>query len=200
LAQLNRRIVAEVVAFILHPKGTKPTPSGITLTSRRGWTELAARWRIVELWKLPAEELLATNEPGVMPWVPLAHSTDPPPEVLRKCRAVIDTVSAEDERWNLLAVTQVLARLRYNDSELFAILGGRRTMIESPLLQELEAEWKAEATAKAIVRVLEDRFGRISPVLREAIQSIRDESRLDRLLTSAVRCGDLSGFEAPPRS
>src|SRR5437868_5960382 len=70
LVHLNRRTVAEVVAFILHPKGTKPTPSGITLTSRRGWTVLQARWRIVQLWKLPAEELLATNEPGVIPWVP----------------------------------------------------------------------------------------------------------------------------------
>ena len=51
---------------------------------------------------------------------------------------------AQFEKENLLAVTQFLARLRYNDEALFEILGGRKAMIESPLLQELKKEWTEE--------------------------------------------------------
>ena len=85
-------------------------------------------------------------------------------------------------------------------------------MIESPLLQELEAEWKAEAKAEgkvegkaegkaeAILRVLADRFEHVPDHLWEAIQSVRDEARLDHLLSSAVRCPNLAAFEAQLRS
>ena len=204
LVFLNKRIAPEVLALILHPKGAMRPADSVVVSSRRGWTQLAARWRIIELWTLPAEELLATNDPGVMPWVPLARSADPPPTVLQKCREVIETVSSEEERSNLLAVTQVLAQLRYNDTQLLAILGGRNTMIESPLLQELKEEWtaeaRAEARAEAILRVLEDRFEHVSTALRETVQSVRDEARLDHLLTAAVRCPNLSAFEAQLRS
>ena len=37
---------------------------------------------------------------------------------------------------NLLAVTQVMTRLRYNDPSYWAILGGKKTMMESPLIKE----------------------------------------------------------------
>jgi hypothetical protein len=41
------------------------------------------------------------------------------------------------ERANPLVVAQVLAGLRYNDPVPLALLGGRRAMIESPVLREL---------------------------------------------------------------
>ena len=39
-----------------------------------------------------------------------------------------------------IAVTQILAGLRYNDSRLFQLLGGREVMIESPSPREIVAE------------------------------------------------------------
>ena len=75
----------------------------------------------------------------------------------------IDQQADTLERENLLAVTQVLAGLRYNDPGLFQILGGRKAMIESPVLQELKAEWTSEAAREtirsAIVEFLVARFG-----------------------------------------
>jgi hypothetical protein len=112
LVYKDRRVVPEVVALVLHPNGTIRVPEEVERVSRRGSSRLAARWRIVELWTLPAESLLATGEPGVMPWVPLADAKQAPEAVFRRCREVIDTASPETERLNLLAVTQVLAGLR----------------------------------------------------------------------------------------
>jgi hypothetical protein len=52
----------------------------------------------------------------------------------------------------LLAITQFLARLRYNDEGLFEILGGRKAMIESPLVQELRKEWTEDAMREACAK------------------------------------------------
>jgi hypothetical protein len=102
----------------------------------------------------------------------------------------------EVEAANLLAVTQVLTGLRYNDPRLLAILGGRQVMIESPVLKELEAEWKAEATTRAILRFLRARFGALPAELEAEILGLRDEARLDALLESAARCDSLEAFQA----
>jgi len=50
----------------------------------------------------------------------------------------------EYEHENMLAVTQILAGLRYNDPRLFELLGGREVVIESPVLQEFVAECPRE--------------------------------------------------------
>jgi hypothetical protein len=60
------------------------------------------------LWTLPAAELLAAGDVGLIPWVPLADSADPPDVVLRRCRDAIDERASAAEKPNLLAVTQIL--------------------------------------------------------------------------------------------
>ncbi len=123
-----------------------------------------------------------------MPWAPLTLFAGPPAPVVRRCREIIDRVSDATERANLLAVTQVLTRLRYNDPQLLTILGGRRIMIESPLIQELKAD--------VILRFLQYRFGPVPPEIQEAVRRTRDEPRLEALLESAARCADLEQFRA----
>src|SRR5438105_7118541 len=98
LVVLARRTVPSVVAVILRPKGRLRVAESVSLASPDGLTRVDVHWRIVELWKVPAEELLAAGDPGLMPWVPLARSDEPPRVVLRRCREVIDTVPSEEER------------------------------------------------------------------------------------------------------
>jgi hypothetical protein len=192
LVYLDQDRLPEVLALLLRPKGRLQIPEEITAASAAGWTELRLRWRVVRLWEVEAVDLLASGDPGLMPWVPLTRFAGPPARVLRRCRAVIDRVTRQDERANLLAVTQVLTSLRYNDPRLLAILGGREAMIESPVLKELEAEWKAEA----ILRVLRARFGALPAELEAEILGLRDEARLDALLEHAARCESLEAFRA----
>ncbi len=166
------------------------------LQSAYGWARLQSAWKVVELWTVPAEELLAAGDVGMIPWVPLAHWDGPPEPIFRQCRARIDQDALPGERENLLAVSQVLAGLRYDDPRLFQILGGREAMIESLVLQQLKAQWTQEggpATAcepieKHIIILLIARFGDEARDLRAKLEMIDDEAQLSELATLAAVC------------
>ena len=139
-----------MLVLVLHPKGNQRVAESAHLQSAYGWARLQSAWKVVELWTVPAEELLAAGDVGMIPWVPLAHWDGPPEPIFHQCRARIDQDALPGERENLLAVSQVLAGLRYDDPRLFQILGGREAMIESPVLQQLKAEWTQEGPARPI--------------------------------------------------
>jgi hypothetical protein len=50
-----------------------------------------------------------------------------------ECRTTIDCDAPHDKHENLLAMTQTLAGVRYNDPRFFQTLGGREAMFESPM-------------------------------------------------------------------
>ena len=131
---------------------------------------------------------------GLIPWVPLSHFDGPPEPIFRQCRARIDRDGQPEEHENLLAVSQVLAGLRYDDPRLFQILGGREAMIESPVLQQLKAEWTQEGERKTIIKVLVARFGDEAEDLRAKLDMIDDEARLQELAEAAATCPDLEAF------
>ena len=114
--------------------------------------------------------------------------------LFRQCRARIDKEAPPEERENLLAVTQVLAGLRYNEVGLFQLLGGRNAMIESPVLQELKAEWTREAKLRTLVDVLVARFGPQAEEIATQLETIADDARLKELVELAALCSDLPSF------
>mgnify|MGYP007059398634 CR=1 FL=1 len=97
-----------------------------------------------------ASDHLRCEEGGLIPWVPLSRFDEEPESMLRRCRDRVEEANSP-QRINLLAVCQVMTRLRYNDQDLMDIFGERDVMIESPLIQELmnEAETKGEARGEA---------------------------------------------------
>jgi predicted transposase YdaD len=90
------------------------------------------------------KRLLAAGDVGFIPWVPLTQYAGPPEVLLQQCREQIDRQARPEERVNLLAVTQVMATLQYNNAQLMTILGGSQVMIDSPLIQELMARQAAQ--------------------------------------------------------
>jgi hypothetical protein len=190
LVYLDRQVVPDVLVVFLHPRGNVLTARSTTMRSRQGWTTWPLSWRTVELWNLPAEILLAAGDVGLIPWVPLTQFEGPPEAIVRKCRERIDEGAPPNERENLLAVTQFLARLRYNDPGLFNLLGGRRAMIESPLLQEILAEVRRED----IIAFLTSRFGSAAGELEADLKTIEDEARLNELIKLSASCRSLKSF------
>jgi hypothetical protein len=199
LVLLNQRELPEAVAVVLHPKGTYCIPTTLTRTSGSGATELTLRWRVVELWTVPATDLLATEDLGLVPWALLGQYQGEPEPLFRRCREIIDAKASNDERGDLLAVTQILARLRYNDPRLFAILGGRRAMIESPMLDELKEEWTAlgrvETRSADILTIIRERFGAADAPSEQLVRGLQPE-RLDAAMLSALRSQSLAEFKS----
>ncbi len=87
LVYQDRRKLPDVLVLVLRPKGKAEIADSMKLRSEFGLTTLSANWRIVELWTLQASDLLATGEPGLMPWVSLTHIEGPIEPVLRRVPA-----------------------------------------------------------------------------------------------------------------
>jgi hypothetical protein len=196
LVYLDRRVLPEVLTLVLRPKGRLRITGRQDLSSPHGWTRWRMNWRVVKLWTIPAEDLLATGELGAVPWVPLSRIQGSPESVIRECRARIDRQAPADERESLLAVTAVLTGLRYNDPRLVAILGGAETMLELPFLDELVEEVAAKRVHKAIVRFLRARFGQVASELEAELRPITDHAKLDELVELAATCPDVDAFRA----
>ena len=71
LVYLDRGIVPENLVLVLHPQGNQRAAGELTLKSQEGSTRLQVAWKLVELWTIPAEDLLAASDVGLIPWVPL---------------------------------------------------------------------------------------------------------------------------------
>jgi hypothetical protein len=202
---LERGILPELIVLFLHEKGNVAAADSLELKSRRGLTRWNLSWKAVKLWEVPAEELLAMGDVGLIPWVPLAQFEAPPEQIVRRCRARIEQADpplTPVDQENLLAVTQFLLPLRYNEKptlleHLRALLGGRRAMIESPLYQEVvaEAERKGaiEARRQDIMDILEGRFGPPARELEIELAAVEFD-RLRDLHTLAVKCRNLAAF------
>ena len=67
-------------------------------------------------------------------------------------------------------------------------------MIESPVLQQLKAEWTQEGERKAIIESLTARFGEAAEELRAKLDIIDDKAQLKGLVRAAATCPDLDAF------
>jgi hypothetical protein len=190
LAYQHLHILPELLTVVLYPRGQFRLTGDHVVTSRLQWSQLVCQWKVVELWELVAEDLLATGDVGLVPWVPLTRFQGPPAPLLEACRRRIDELALPEERDNLLAVSQVLVQLRYNDPKLLTILGGKQAMIESPLINEIIAE----RTQNDIVEVLRARFDEVPEGIIERLRKITADKKLTTLIKYAVQCPTLESF------
>jgi hypothetical protein len=184
LVYLDRSELPEAVALVLRPKGTYRVPAGRNLRSRGGLSSCRLKWRVVELWTIPAEELLRAQDVGLIPWVPLTAFADPPETMLRRCRDAIEQQAPPDEKANLLAIGQVFTFLRYNDEGLLTILGGKDAMLKLkvPFLDEIVKEKTQEAVraAEEAVRAAEEAAREVA---QEAARVAAREAVRENLVT-----------------
>lgn len=207
LVYLQRGVVPEVAAIVLRPRGRKPVPRELTIRSEEGSTTIHVRWKVVEVWRIPAEQLLAAGDIGLIPLVPLAHFDGPIEPILDECRERIDRDAPEQERENLRVVTHFFAGLKYNDPRLFQKLGGKEMLSKygSPVLREIIEEETREARREArregsremaetgIAEALRARFGPDAEAVKGELAAVGDD-RLKRLFGLAATCPDLAAF------
>ena len=190
LAFQHFRKLPEVLTVILAQKGKLQIPGTHSLTSELGWADFSVRWKVVEMWKLSAEELLSGNDVGLIPWVPLTQFSQPPEDMFQRCRKKILDNALPNEKENLLAVSQVLASIRYDDVNLLSLFGGEENMVEFPIIQR----FVNKARQKDIIQNLEVRFGEVPQDIISRIKRISKESRIDDLLRFTILCKNLGEF------
>jgi hypothetical protein len=180
----------ELLMLVLRPKGRFRIEGKHEVRSKLGLSCLGAEWKAVEVWTLPAAEYLESGAVGGTPWVTLMDFDGPPEALLERCAEKIERQAHPKDRADLLAISQLMAQLRFPDPELFRLLGGEQTMIESPLLQQMIAEARHEG----ILDILKDRFGTVPRDVTRHLRSILDDKKLRRLNVLAGQCPDLQTF------
>ncbi len=180
----------ELLMLVLRPKGGTRIGGKHEVRSKLGLARLEVGWKVVELWTLPAEEYLVEGDAGVVPWVTLMNFDGPPQVLLERCAEKIEREAHPQDRADLLAVSQVLAPLRFPNPELVNLLGGQRAMIESPLLVKM----MAERSHKLILAALKGRFGPVPRDVTKRLTSVLDEDKLTALCQLAATCPDLAAF------
>jgi len=78
LIAVDRKVMPDVVSLVLKPKGNVAVTGSAESVSRRGGTRIGGSWPVVRMWELDAEDLFAAGDAGLIPWVPLAHTTQTP--------------------------------------------------------------------------------------------------------------------------
>jgi hypothetical protein len=117
------------------------------------------------------------------------------PEVLlRQCREHIEKQAPVKEWPNLLAITQIMAGMRYDIKMITRVLGGQKMLTENPLLRQLFAEKTLEILHRHIIEVLEERFDAVPDNLASAIQAIQNEKKLESHFRYAIKCRSLKSF------
>jgi len=197
---LTRGLLPNILLVVLYPKGNLRIDPEHAISSSHGLCELRLRVTVVNMWTISAEELLAANDVGLIPLVPLTQYTGPPEAMLQLCAERIAQQASPKEEGNLLAATRVMAERRYNKVDLLRLLGGVQDMSwkqifeSSPSVMEAKAEAERKRACKYILHLLEKRFGPAPEDLAAHLRTIEDQDKLDRLLDVAVECADLEAF------
>jgi hypothetical protein len=118
------------------------------------------------------------------------HFDGPPEPILERCRERIEREAPYKVQGDLLAMSQVLAGLRFPDPAILELLGGDKTVIESPLVEE----WGAKGTQEAILALLKHRFGAVPTTITQQLKEVTKRKKLTALTILAHECPDLDAF------
>lgn len=193
------------VALLLRPQADSPKIIGRVHDVDDATTHLDFRYRLIRLWQLPVEPLIAGGS-GVLPLAPIANvAQEELPRVISRMEARLSGLSDSAEVNEIWAATLVLLGLRYSRAFGEMLLSGVRNMKESTTYQAILAEGEAEGKVKGeaegrlkearalLLRVGTRRFGYPPTSVALAIESIADLARLEVLHEQIV---DAPSWEA----
>lgn len=194
------------------------------VTCPDGSLALAWRYRVIRLWQMPAEELLALQRPALVPLLGQTRIAQPE-QVLPVAVAAIGQVADYGQRVRLFDAFASLMRdeevltmaerlIEAMDEGLLMDTPFLRRSREKGLAQGLSegraqglaqglsqglAQGRVDELKKIILDVLATRLPLTVPQYRgieNAVDALADETRLRSLLRTAILAGDAAEFEA----
>lgn len=167
-----------------------------------GSLTLAWHYRVIRLWQMRAEELLALGQPALLALIGQTRIEEPE-RVLPQVVATIRQRPDEGERVRLLAALTSLMR----DEEVLKMVEKlvevieRDLMLDTPFLRRIREEGWAEGLAamrQGGLDVLAERFDPPATHYRQIeaqLETITDLEQLRALLQAAIRVTDVADFE-----
>jgi predicted transposase/invertase (TIGR01784 family) len=173
-----RKTLRQVVIYLKETGSEFVYQTAFTLPNTRH------EFEVIRLWEVPAEELLEFT--GLLPFVTLGR-TENRAETLREVAERVERIGERREKGNVAAATSLLAGLVLR-KDLIQYLFREEIMQESVIYQDIlargeargKAEGKQEGEVILILRILNRRFGGISPDVAEQIRGLPVE-RLEQL-------------------
>jgi hypothetical protein len=188
---------------LLHPGADSPRLSGVY---ERGFPgepfDVALRYRVVRLWQVPPEQLLAGGI-GPVALAPLGAVTEAQlPGVIDRMKERLDREVAASEAEKLWSAALLLMGMRYEPAMVNNLLQGVFAMKESSTYQAILREGEANEARKMLLLMGRSQFGEPPPEAMAALDALTDVSRLEELgvrLLSASSWQELLGLNGPSR-
>ena len=90
LVRLDLGVWPDAVTLVLRPHGVAKVAGALEDSSQGGTSHFAFAWRVIEFWKLQAEDLLTSDGLGLIPLAPLTQYNGTKADLLKKCRDKLD--------------------------------------------------------------------------------------------------------------
>jgi predicted transposase YdaD len=209
LAHTHRLDLWSVVIYV--GRGAGRGDSGrYQVTGPDGTPTLAWQYRVIRLWQMRAEELLAVGRPALLALVGQTQ-IDMPEIVLSDVVARIRSVSEVERRGRLLAALTALIPEEEMITMVERLIDREELLLDTPFLHRIREEARAEGRAEAraegalvarrhsILDVLVVRFDPPVSVyqrIEQQLKTITDEASLTQLLAAAIRAESVADFRA----
>lgn len=161
-----------------------------------GTVSIKWKYKVVRIWKMPAQDLLALQRPGLLPLIGQTQLDDPQTMIPQ----VVDGLNQiEDEGLRQRLFTSLLALVE--DKEIATmvekLIEQEGLLMDTPFLRRIRAESRQQARRETILEVLTLRFDPAISIYRELenyIAKINDDMALEQLLAAAVKAETLVDF------
>ena len=209
LAHTHRLDLWSVVIYVGRGAGTGDT-GHYQVNGPNGTPTLVWQYRVIRLWQMRAEELLAVGRPALLALVGQTQIATPEtvlPEVVARMRSVPDT----EMRGRLLAALTALIPEEEIIAMVERLIDREELLMDTPFLRRIRAEGREEGRAEAraegaltarrrsILDVLAVRFDppvSVYQQIERQLETITDEAQLAQLLAAAVRAESVADFQA----
>ncbi len=167
-----------------------------------GSATLAWRYRVIRLWEIRAEELLARGRPALLALLGQTRIEEPT-QVVQQAVATIAQVEDMSQRARLFTALTTLMR----DEEVLNMVEKlveaieQEPLLNTPFLRRIREEGRTEARVALRQGVLDTVATRFDPPITHyqriaaRLENISDFGRLRDLLQAALRANDLAGVE-----
>jgi hypothetical protein len=207
----RHRLLVRSLLVLVHPGADSPQLNGLY---ERGFPgepfDVALRYRVVRLWEVPPEELLAGGL-GAVALAPLGAVTEAQlPGVIAQMKQRVDREASPSEADIVWSSAHLLMGFRYDPTLVQTLFQGVFDMTESATYQAILREGMAEGMAKGELnearKVLllqgRSRFGEPPPEAMTALDNLTDVSQLEQLAVRLLRVSswqELLGLAGPSR-